>query len=90
MCADFLTAIDGPFEYIIGNPPYVPITELLTREKETFRRRFASAEGRFDSYRYSLNKRCACSAWGQIGICNTRKVSLREYGYAFQAYSREL
>jgi len=50
MCADFLTAIDGPFEYIIGNPPYVPITELLTREKETFRRRFASAEGRFDLY----------------------------------------
>lgn len=50
VCADFLTATDGPFDYIVGNPPYVPITQLLTREKERFRRRFASAEGRFDLY----------------------------------------
>ena len=50
VCADFLTATDGPFDYIIGNPPYVPITQLQTREKEKFRRRFASAEGRFDLY----------------------------------------
>lgn len=49
LCKDFLTAI-GEFDYIIGNPPYVPITELSTVEKREFRRRFASAEGRFDLY----------------------------------------
>jgi methylase of polypeptide subunit release factors len=47
---DFLAASGGPFDYIIGNPPYVSITYLPTREREEFRRRFFSAEGRFDLY----------------------------------------
>jgi adenine-specific DNA-methyltransferase len=47
---DFLTAQDGPFDYVVGNPPYVPITELSESEKDTFRRRFATARGRFDLY----------------------------------------
>jgi adenine-specific DNA-methyltransferase len=47
---DFLKVTDGPFDYVIGNPPYVPITEISDREKSKFRRRFASAEGRFDLY----------------------------------------
>jgi adenine-specific DNA-methyltransferase len=50
ICGDFLTATEGPFDYIIGNPPYVPITELSNGEKSKFRRRFISAEGRFDLY----------------------------------------
>jgi adenine-specific DNA-methyltransferase len=47
---DFLTAVDGPFDYVVGNPPYVPITELSESEKATFRRRFTTARGRFDLY----------------------------------------
>src|SRR5438067_2926713 len=47
---DFLAANEGGFDYVIGNPPYVPITELSRSEKKKFRRRFASAEGRFDLY----------------------------------------
>lgn len=50
VCGDFLAASAGPFDYIIGNPPYVSITHLLTGEREEFRRRFISAEGRFDLY----------------------------------------
>ncbi len=47
---DFLGECLGPFDYIIGNPPYVPITALSEEEKAEFRRRFLSARGRFDLY----------------------------------------
>ncbi|MGE3526042.1 MAG: class I SAM-dependent DNA methyltransferase, partial [Gemmatimonadales bacterium] len=47
---DFLGALDGQFDYIVGNPPYVPITGLSTAEREAYRRRFTTATGRFDLY----------------------------------------
>lgn len=50
VCDDFLAASAGSFDFIIGNPPYVSITHLPTREREEFRRRFIAAEGRFDLY----------------------------------------
>jgi len=50
VCGDFLTTLATPFDYIIGNPPYVSITQLPTGEREELRRRFFSAEGRFDLY----------------------------------------
>lgn len=40
----------GEFEYIIGNPPYVPIEGLDEGEKRRYRRQFATAVGRFDLY----------------------------------------
>lgn len=48
--ADFLTErLDG-FDYVIGNPPYVPITSLSESEREVYRAEFHSAKGRFDLY----------------------------------------
>ena len=47
---DFLAPCKGAFDYVIGNPPYVPITELSKSEKLKFRGRFATARGRFDLY----------------------------------------
>ena len=38
------------FDYIISNPPYVPITALDEHEKSAFRRAFRTATGRFDLY----------------------------------------
>ena len=40
----------GQFDYIIGNPPYVPITEIRGSKKENYRDRFETAKGRFDLY----------------------------------------
>jgi adenine-specific DNA-methyltransferase len=47
---DFLLAPSERFEYIIGNPPYVPITGLSLEERAAYRQRFRTAVGRFDLY----------------------------------------
>ncbi|HAC16860.1 MAG TPA: DNA methyltransferase [Bacteroidetes bacterium] len=47
---DFLTKNPGQFNYIIGNPPYVPITKLSEMEKVVYRALFKSAQQRFDLY----------------------------------------
>jgi adenine-specific DNA-methyltransferase len=49
--SDFLTEEQpGAFDFVLGNPPYVPITELSEREKQNYRERFETATGRFDLY----------------------------------------
>lgn len=48
--ADFLEWAPPPADYVIGNPPYVPITQLTEREKSRYRERFTTASGRFDLY----------------------------------------
>lgn len=47
---DFLTAQPKRFDYIIGNPPYVPITGLTIEERTSYRQRYHTARGRFDLY----------------------------------------
>lgn len=48
--ADFLADSTDRFDYIIGNPPYVSITGLSLLERESYRRSYSSARGRFDLY----------------------------------------
>lgn len=47
---DFLANGRMEYDYIIGNPPYVPITALSPAEKARYRARYATAYGRFDLY----------------------------------------
>lgn len=47
---DFLTAPLQEYRFVIGNPPYVPITGLSEREKALYRKLFKSSRGRFDLY----------------------------------------
>src|SRR4051812_3426383 len=47
---DFLVSQDERHDYIVGNPPYVPITALSEIEKATYRTTFKTAKGRFDLY----------------------------------------
>jgi len=47
---DFLLRSPGKFKFILGNPPYVPITGLTKQEKNVYRTLFQSATGRFDLY----------------------------------------
>lgn len=47
---DFLIPRTESFDYVIGNPPYVPITRLNEAEKARYREVFRTATGRFDLY----------------------------------------
>ncbi|MFB6202412.1 MAG: Eco57I restriction-modification methylase domain-containing protein [Halorhabdus sp.] len=49
---DFLGDVSdlGAFEYVVGNPPYVPIEGLSETEKDRYESRFRTATGRFDLY----------------------------------------
>lgn len=38
------------FQYVIGNPPYVPIEGLDEEEKRQYKERFDTAQGRFDLF----------------------------------------
>jgi adenine-specific DNA-methyltransferase len=48
--ADFLAPTPERFDFIIGNPPYVPITGLDEDEKRIYRLGYETARGRFDLY----------------------------------------
>lgn len=47
---DFLRPLADRFTHIVGNPPYVAITGLSVTERESYRRVYATAKGRFDLY----------------------------------------
>ena len=47
---DFLTAAIEPFDFIIGNPPYVSIYGFSEEEKREYRAAYETARGRFDLY----------------------------------------
>lgn len=47
---DFLTPSAERYDYILGNPPYVPITALDASEREAYRMAYRTARGRFDLY----------------------------------------
>lgn len=47
---DFLEPRTERYDYVIGNPPYVPITELTPTERDRYRARYVTARERFDLY----------------------------------------
>lgn len=48
--ADFLRASTDRFDYIVGNPPYVPLADLNLEERQLYRSAYRTAKGRFDLY----------------------------------------
>ena len=46
----------GGFDAIVGNPPYLFITELSNLEKDYFQRRYTTTEYRFDIYGLFLER----------------------------------
>ncbi len=64
---DFLRIPDlhvdhSKYDFIIGNPPYVPINQLSKDEKKRYRGLFQSAQGRFDLYLLFFERALQCLA----------------------------
>lgn len=57
---DFLTATIEPFDFIIGNPPYVSILRLSESEKHDYRTAYEVAHGRFDLYLLFFERALKC------------------------------
>ncbi|MCX5795029.1 MAG: Eco57I restriction-modification methylase domain-containing protein [Elusimicrobia bacterium] len=57
--ADFLLSSDGPYDAVVGNPPYIRIENLAPILQSEYRRRYASLYDRADLYvafiEHSLN-----------------------------------
>jgi len=53
---DYLRNDKRHYDFIIGNPPYVPITQLSEEEKKYYRKRYKSAIMRFDLYMLFLEE----------------------------------
>jgi adenine-specific DNA-methyltransferase len=47
---EFLQQRQARFDYVVGNPPYVPITGLSVEERTRYRHGYRTAIGRFDLY----------------------------------------
>jgi adenine-specific DNA-methyltransferase len=47
---DFLKPTTAKYDFVVGNPPYVPITDLSEKEKGEYRALYQTAVGRFDLY----------------------------------------
>ncbi|WP_309892828.1 Eco57I restriction-modification methylase domain-containing protein [Archangium sp.] len=47
---DFLLAQDGPFDVVVGNPPYIRIEQLAPSLQAEYRRRYTSLYDRADLY----------------------------------------
>ena len=67
----------GPFDYVIGNPPYVPIEGLSEDEKSRYKSRFETASGRFDLYLLFFER--ALSLLGEGGVLSF--VTPEKYEY---------
>ena len=74
---DFLLRAPGTFKFIIGNPPYVPITGLTEQEKNIYRTLFQSATGRFDLYFLFFEQALNClEKEGRLVFITSGKISL--------------
>lgn len=69
----------GTFDYVVGNPPYVPIQRLDGEEKDDLNRRFESAYNRFDLYFLFFERGIQLlQDGGRLGFVTTKKFEYVE------------
>lgn len=90
ICADALDRTEfspGSFDVVLGNPPFVPICSIPDRRRESLRKQYRFAEGRFNLFSLFLELGAGLARAG--GVCawlapdrlllNTQCASLRRW-----------
>ncbi|KYZ75169.1 hypothetical protein AXX12_13445 [Anaerosporomusa subterranea] len=68
------------FDYIIGNPPYIPVTRMNSSQKAYYRANYQCAEGRLNTFALFV-ERAIEKASGKIGLIVPSRLLLNtQYG----------
>jgi hypothetical protein len=71
----------GGFDAVVGNPPYISVTNIDETERPYYLRAFQTAEGRFDAYILFLEKGLfLLSAEGRLSFINPVKFCIYANG----------
>lgn len=77
----------GGFDIVVGNPPYIEFKKLDIRSKEIFKKRFESANGKYDIYiifiEFGINILNKC---GTLCYINPTMFMKRDYGKSIRNY----
>jgi type I restriction-modification system DNA methylase subunit len=73
------------YEYVVGNPPYIPITQMSETNKQYYRDKYQCSTGRTNTFSLfferAINSRCSNTAFivpSRI-LLNTQYTNIREY-----------
>ncbi|EGO65554.1 N-6 DNA methylase [Acetonema longum] len=68
------------FDYIVGNPPYIPITQMTQEQKQYYRARYQTATGRMNAFALFL-ERCIAKTGKKAGFIVPGRLLLNtQYG----------
>lgn len=68
------------FDYIIGNPPYIPVTQMTREQKQYYRTYYQTAAGRMNAFALFL-ERCIAKAGKKVGFIVPGRLLLNtQYG----------
>ena len=93
-CSDFLTESgldDDSFDYIIGNPPYVGVTQISKEKRESYQKKFRTAKGRLNLYVLFIERSIdLLKSDGMLGfLLPTAFMVYSGYGRALREYILE-
>lgn len=75
------TSLDNTFDYVVGNPPYIRLENISKRKRETYKKLYRSATGRFDISVLFLELGINLLRQdGKLGYITTNRFMLTDYG----------
>lgn len=81
---------NGGFDIIIGNPPYIEFKKLDSESKDIFKKRFQSANGKYDIYVVFMEYACELlNKEGTLAFINPTMFMKRDYGKAIRKFVYE-
>lgn len=81
---------NGGFDIVIGNPPYIEFKKLDTFSKEIYKRRFESANGKYDIYVVFMEyAKTLLNGKGTLSFINPTMFMKRDYGKSIRSFMNQ-